>query len=92
MHLFVEQLLLSRFPTSAPAIFICLAHQLAAQAHIRLIQRAVREVLSLTGLDRDRQGKSLKALHTVCQQIVSSFTELLPYLIGIPYFCISFII
>ncbi|MGQ9872329.1 hypothetical protein [Leptodesmis sp.] len=41
LHRFTEQLLLSRSPTSAPAIFICLGHQLAAQAHIWLIQQAV---------------------------------------------------
>lgn len=71
LHLLVEQLLLSRSPTSAPVIFICLSHQLAAQAHICLIQRAVKEVLSFTELDSSPQGKALKALQTVCQQIES---------------------
>ncbi|MGA9381920.1 MAG: hypothetical protein WBV73_24430, partial [Phormidium sp.] len=69
LHSFVEKLLLSRSPTSAPAIFICLGHQLAAQAHIRLIQKAVQQVLNLTELQRDPQGKALKALQTVCQKI-----------------------
>ena len=36
-----EQILLSRSPTSAPALFICLGHQLAAHAHITLLRRAV---------------------------------------------------
>ena len=71
LHLFVEKLLLSRSPTSAPAIFICLSHQLAAQAHIRLIQKAVQQVLNLTELQRDPQGKALKALQTVCHKIES---------------------
>jgi hypothetical protein len=69
LHQFVEALLLSRSPTSAPAIFICLGHQLAAQAHIRLIQKAVQQVCSLTALPRDSQGRALKALQTVCQHI-----------------------
>ena len=37
----VEQLLLRRSTGSGPSIFICLGHQLAAAAHIRLIKRAV---------------------------------------------------
>lgn len=43
----VDQLLLRRSAESAPTIFICLGHQLAAASHIRLIKRAVREVLAL---------------------------------------------
>ena len=71
LHLFIEKLLLSRSPTSAPAIFICLGHQLAAQAHISLIQRAVRQVLDMKMLQRDRGNKALHALQNVCQQIQS---------------------
>ncbi|MEP7322248.1 MAG: hypothetical protein ABI761_10025 [Saprospiraceae bacterium] len=66
---FVEQLLLSRSPTSAPAIFICLGHQLAAQAHIRLLQLAVKQVKSLNSLPRDPLSKTLKALQTACERI-----------------------
>lgn len=69
LHRFTEQLLLSRSPTSAPAIFICLGHQLAAQAHIRLLQQAVDQILSLKVLDRDRHGKALSALKAICRQI-----------------------
>lgn len=69
LHYFVEKLLLSRSPTSAPAIFICLGHQLAAQAHINLIQKAVKQVLDLTELNREPQAKALKALKTICQEI-----------------------
>lgn len=69
LHYLGEKLLLSRSPTSAPAIFICLGHQLAAQAHINLIQKAVKQVLDLTQLNRDHQGKALKALKTIGQEI-----------------------
>ncbi len=69
LHRFVEALLLSRSPTSALAMFICIGHQLAAQGHINLIKQAVQQVLSLETLPRDRDGKMLKALKHVCQQI-----------------------
>lgn len=64
-----EQLLLARSPASAPAIFICLGHQLAAQAHIRLIQRAVSAVLETDSLVGDHSGKVLRALQRVCKDI-----------------------
>ncbi|MGB3557435.1 MAG: hypothetical protein WBA24_02730, partial [Geitlerinemataceae cyanobacterium] len=69
LHCLVEKLLISRSPTSALALFICLGHQLAAQGHINLIKRAVQQVLSLEALPRDREGKMLKALKRVCQDI-----------------------
>ena len=40
-----EKMLTSRELKTAPAIFICLGHQLAAQAHIRLIKKATNEIL-----------------------------------------------
>ncbi|WP_088889905.1 hypothetical protein [Leptolyngbya ohadii] len=69
LHCFVEKLLISRSPTSALALFICLGHQLAAQAHINLIKRAVQQVLGLESLPRDRDGRMLRAMKRVCQQI-----------------------
>ncbi|NEP13373.1 MAG: hypothetical protein F6K14_24830 [Symploca sp. SIO2C1] len=66
-----EQILLARTPTSAPAIFICLGHQLAAQAHISLIQQAVKAVLALDVLMNDTDGRALRRLKKVCQQIQS---------------------
>lgn len=69
LHSLVEKLLISRSPTSALALFICLGHQLAAQAHINLIKQSVQQVLSLEALPRDRDGKMLKALKRVCQEI-----------------------
>jgi hypothetical protein len=69
LHIFVEKLLLSRSPVSAPAIFICLGHQLAAQGHINLIQKAVQQVLNLSSLKNDPTGNALKALQNVCHKI-----------------------
>ena len=69
MFALVEKLLISRSPTSAAAIFICVGHQLAAECHIRLIRRAVTEVLGTTSLDRDRSGMGLRSLQEVCQRI-----------------------
>jgi hypothetical protein len=78
MFALVEKLLISRSPTSAPALFICVGHQLAAECHIRLIRRAVKEVLSLTSLERDRtsgtgeanrSGMAIRSLQEVCQRI-----------------------
>jgi GMP synthase-like glutamine amidotransferase len=65
----VERLLLSRSPTSAPVIFICLGHQLACEGHIRLIRRAIREVLSTVVLPHDTGDTALRALRAVCERI-----------------------
>ncbi|NQE38242.1 hypothetical protein [Microcoleus asticus] len=69
MFALVEKLLISRSPTSAPAIFICVGHQLAAECHIRLIRRAVKQVLNMTSLERDKESKALRSLQEVCQRI-----------------------
>jgi len=69
MFALVEKLLIARSPTSAPAIFICVGHQLAAECHIRLIRRAVKEVLFLTSLDRDKDNKALRSLQEVAARI-----------------------
>ncbi|HEY9711662.1 MAG TPA: hypothetical protein V6D48_25865 [Oculatellaceae cyanobacterium] len=69
MFALVEKLLISRSPTSAPAIFICVGHQLAAECHTRLIRRAVKQVLDMTSLERDKEGKALRSLQEVCQRI-----------------------
>ena len=44
LHNVVESLILSRNNKSASQIFICIGHQLAAQAHTHLIKRAVKEI------------------------------------------------
>jgi GMP synthase-like glutamine amidotransferase len=64
-----EQLLLKRSTGSAPSIFICLAHQLAAAAHIRLIKRAVREVFNTDNLSLDPKRYAIKALQRACHRI-----------------------
>ena len=69
MFALVEKLLISRSPSSAAAIFICVGHQLAAECHIRLIRRAVKEVLGMTSLKRDNTGIALKSLQEVCRRI-----------------------
>ncbi len=69
MFSLVDKLLISRSPSSAAAIFICVGHQLAAECHIRLIRRAVKEVLSMTSLERDPDGKALRLLQHVAGSI-----------------------
>jgi hypothetical protein len=65
----VDQLLLRRSTASGPTIFICLGHQLAAASHIRLIRRAVQEILALTRLPMDPAGRALTTLQRVCGEI-----------------------
>ncbi len=78
MFALVEKLLISRSPSSAPAIFICVGHQLATECHIRLIRRAVKEVLSMTSLERHcpsntgkaySSGIALRSLQEVAERI-----------------------
>lgn len=71
MFALVEKLLISRSPTSAAVIFICVGHQLAAEGHIRLIRRAVKQVLSLTSLERDKDGRAIKSLQEVATRIAT---------------------
>lgn len=73
----VDQLLLRRSTGSGPSIFICLGHQLATASQIRLLKRAVREVVALTYLPLDRSGRALQSLQRVCRYI-SSVGENLP--------------
>ncbi|WP_017652319.1 hypothetical protein [Fortiea contorta] len=69
MFALVERLLISRSPSSAPVIFICVGHQLAAECHIRLIRQAVQQILSLTSLERDKDGRALRSLQEVAARI-----------------------
>jgi hypothetical protein len=71
MFVLVEKLLISRSPISAPVIFICVGHQLAAECHIRLIRQAVKQVLSLTSLERDKDGRAIKSLQEVASRIAA---------------------
>jgi len=65
----VEQLLLRRSTGSGPCIFICLGHQLAAAAQVRLLKRAVREVAQLAYLPLDPNGRALECLQAACRTI-----------------------
>ena len=47
LQLVIENLITSRSHKSAPHIFICIGHQLSAQAHINLIQKSVHAIRSL---------------------------------------------
>ena len=67
----VDQLLLRRSTASGPTIFICLGHQLAAVSHLRLLQRATREVLALERLPMDPGGRALDALKRHCAEVVA---------------------
>ena len=66
----VDQLMLHRSCASGPSIFICLGHQLAAAAHVRLLRRAVREVAQIRHLPLDPGGCALEALRRACAHIV----------------------
>ena len=65
----VDELLLRRSPGNAPIIFVCLGHQLAAASHIRLIKRAVRDILNTARLPMDSNNHSLSSLQRVCENI-----------------------
>lgn len=65
----VDELLLRRSPGNGPTVFVCLGHQLAAVSHIRLIKRAVRDVLNTSRIGDDPNSKLLSALRGVCERI-----------------------
>ncbi|MBV6622045.1 MAG: hypothetical protein KI793_03675 [Rivularia sp. (in: Bacteria)] len=67
----VEKLLLSRSPQSAPVIMICVSHQLAAECHVRLLKRAVQEILNTDTLLHDAQGEAIISLKSVAEKIQS---------------------
>lgn len=67
----VEQILLMRSAHSAPVIMICVSHQLAAECHIRLLQKAVQDVLNTDKLERDPDDEALILLQDICQKIKS---------------------
>jgi hypothetical protein len=69
LHDLVTRLLLSRSPTSAVVLFICLGHQLAAQSHIALLKRVVKQVLGTESLTGDDRGQALQSLEHACRQI-----------------------
>ena len=64
-----EELILSRNLRSAPSLFICLGHQLAAQAHIELIKKAVCDILKYADAILYDSPNSREALKQVCNRI-----------------------
>jgi hypothetical protein len=72
----IDQLLLRRSTGSGPCIFICLGHQLAAAAQVRLVKRAVREVLALSYLPIDPNGRALASMQDACRRIAEIGTSL----------------
>lgn len=72
----VEELLMCRSPSSGPSIFICLGHQLAASAQVRLLKRATREIERLADLPLDRNARRLQSLKRVCRRIADTGANL----------------
>tara|TARA_X000000368_G_C23030476_1_gene712298 strand:+ start:266 stop:1672 length:1407 start_codon:yes stop_codon:yes gene_type:complete len=64
-----EEIILSRDSSSSPAIFICLGHQLAAQAHIELIKRATDQILSFL-YNFEGNNYYIKNLRKKCEEII----------------------
>ena len=71
-----EKLILSRDHKSAPAIFICMGHQLAAQAHIKLIKRAVKEITGSLGSILEHDSYKYQSLMSICNEIQKIGKEL----------------
>ena len=66
-----EKIILSIELKTAPAIFICLGHQLVAQAHIKAIKRATQEVLETLKIKSLKQIPQYKNLLKVVKNIIS---------------------
>jgi len=66
-----EELILARQSRTPPVIFICLGHQLAAQAHIHLIQRAMRDIRTHCETTLKDNIHALQGLLATCQTIES---------------------
>ena len=64
-----EEIILSRDSNSSPAIFICLGHQLAAQAHIEIIKRATDDALSFL-INSKESNYYLDNLRKKCEEII----------------------
>ena len=64
-----EKILLSRVQKSSPAIFICLGHQLVAQAHITLIKKAVDTIRNQLQSIMEKTDYIYGALISLCNEI-----------------------
>lgn len=74
----VEDIILARDSKSAPAIFICLGHQLAAQAHIEIIKQATGQILKFLQ-NSEEKNYYLKNLGNKCNEIISVGKNLCVY-------------
>ena len=66
----VEDLLISRGLKTAPSIFICLGHQLAAQGHIGLIKNATEEILNKVDPITINSVLHYENLKSKCKEII----------------------
>ena len=76
LQLLTEKMLLSRGLKTAPAIFICLGHQLAAQGHIRLIKKATNEILENITPEIFSTNAYYNNLQETCHRIVKTAQNL----------------
>ena len=76
---FTEDLLLSRGLKTAPSIFICLGHQLAAQAHIKLIKKATKQILNLLTPETIDSYCHYESLINTCKEIIKTGENLSIY-------------
>ena len=74
-----DQMILSRGLKTAPAIFICLGHQLAAQSHIRLIKKAVNEIKNNSKSHGFNSIYAYKNLVNICDKIIDTGENLSIY-------------
>ena len=74
-----EELILSRGLKTAPSIFICLGHQLAAQAHIRLIKKAVNQIVNLMKPEVVCSKCHYENLLNTCKEIINTGENLSIY-------------
>jgi len=65
----VENLITSRSSKSAPHIFICIGHQLAAQAHINLIRKATQSIKTQLAKVLDTSDYKYDLLISCCENI-----------------------
>ena len=69
LQLLMAEIILSRVHKSTPAIFICLGHQIAAQAHINLIKKAVKEITQKLSTVIPKDSYQHEALISMCERI-----------------------
>ena len=64
-----ERILLSRVQKSSPAIFICLGHQLVAQAHITLIKKVIDTIRNQLSIVIKKDDYKYETLVFLCNEI-----------------------